>query len=79
MNKKKVTFSIQESTNEKLDKLAKETGMNKSIIVSLLIEKLAKGSVKIIQQKGQQKKEKTSLQTDLFVTFFILIVECIIA
>lgn len=48
MNKKKVTFSIQESTNEKLDKLAKETGMNKSIIVSLLIEKLAKGSVKII-------------------------------
>ena len=78
MNKKKVTFSIQESTNEKLDKLAKETGMNKSIIVSLLIEKLAKGSVKIIQQKGQQKKEKTELELDLFVTFFILIVECII-
>ena len=48
MNKKKVTFSIQEITNEKLDMLAKETGMNKSIIVSLLIEKLSKGSVKII-------------------------------
>ena len=48
MNKKRVTLSIQESTNEKLDKLAKETGMNRSTIVSLLIEKLAKGSVKII-------------------------------
>lgn len=48
MNKKRVTFSMQESTSEKLDKLAKETGMNRSTIVSLLIEKLAKGSVKII-------------------------------
>lgn len=48
MKKKKVTFSIQESTNEKLDQLVKETGFNKSIIVTLLIEKLAKGSVKII-------------------------------
>ena len=48
MNKKRVTLSIQESTNEKLDKLAKETGMNRSTNVSLLIEKLAKGSVKII-------------------------------
>lgn len=48
MNKKRVTFSMQESTSEKLDKLSKETGMNRSTIVSLLIEKLAKGSVKII-------------------------------
>lgn len=48
MNKKRVTFSMQESTDEKLNKLVKETGMNRSTIVSLLIEKLAKGSVKII-------------------------------
>lgn len=47
MNKKKVTFSLQESTNEKLDNLAKEMGMTKSTIVSLLIEKLDKGSIKI--------------------------------
>ena len=48
MNKKRVTFSMKESTSEKLDELVKETGMNRSTIVSLLIEKLAKGSVKII-------------------------------
>lgn len=47
MNKKKVTFSLQESTNEKLDNLAKEMGMTRSTIVSLLIEKLDKGSIKI--------------------------------
>ena len=47
MNKKKVTFSLQESTNEKFDNLAKETGMTKSTIVSLLIEKLDQGSIKI--------------------------------
>lgn len=47
MNKKKVTFSLQESTNEKLDNLAKEMGMTRSTIVSLLIEKLDKGLIKI--------------------------------
>lgn len=47
MNKKKVTLSLQESTNEKLDNLAKEMGMTRSTIVSLLIEKLDKGSIKI--------------------------------
>lgn len=47
MNKKKVTLSLQESTNDKLNNLAKEMGMTRSTIVSLLIEKLDKGSIKI--------------------------------
>lgn len=46
--KKAVTLSIKNEVNDKLDNLSKETGYTKSMIVSLLIEKLAEGKIQLI-------------------------------
>lgn len=42
MNKKKITLSIPEDTNKKLEELAKKHGMTKSGLVNFLINKLEK-------------------------------------
>lgn len=46
--KKAVTLSMKNEVNDKLDNLARETGYTKSMIVSLLIEKLAEGKIQLI-------------------------------
>lgn len=46
--KKTITLSVKNEVNEKLDNLSKETGFTKSMVVSLLIEKLADGQIKLV-------------------------------
>lgn len=46
--KKTISLSIKSEVNDKLDNLAKDTGYTKSMIVSLLIEKLAEGKIGLV-------------------------------
>lgn len=46
--KKTISLSIKSEVNDKLDTLAKDTGYTKSMIVSLLIEKLAEGKIGLV-------------------------------
>lgn len=46
--KKTITLSVKSEVNDKLDTLSKETGFTKSMVVSLLIDKLADGKIKLV-------------------------------
>ena len=46
--KKPITLSVKTEVNDKLNNLAEETGFTRSTIVSLLIEKLADGKIKLV-------------------------------
>lgn len=46
--KKQICLSVKSEINDKLNNLSKESGYTKSMIVSLLIEKLAEEKISLV-------------------------------